>query len=204
MKALCRGGSPDSGLNRPGHAFRRALDRLVERGLVERISVADGTVLYGKPPRQREMTVERPMAACCPDAPRRGNIATATHAAGGVPPRRLRRRSPGPDAGRSTSAAILCALSLLDVRLSAAADAIRALFGPESSRDMFRGLHIKPTDVDMSLGRAPVAPLFGPLGFGRRCSAEWLRDTRFERLREVVWPLFIRPRRAPRRLGTGD
>ena len=38
------------------------------------------------------------------------------------------------------------------------------LFGPESTRHMFRGLHIKPADVDRSLGRTPVAPLLGPLG----------------------------------------
>jgi Fe2+ or Zn2+ uptake regulation protein len=29
--------------------IQETLDQLVERGLVERISVADGTVLYGKP-----------------------------------------------------------------------------------------------------------------------------------------------------------
>src|SRR5688500_11002478 len=86
----------------------------------------------------------------------------------------------------SPAPAILDGLRLLDVRFSAAADAIKTLFGPDSSRDMFRGLHIKPTDVDVSLRRAPVAPLFGPLGYDLPLLGPgWTRGTHFERLQAV-------------------
>jgi hypothetical protein len=81
---------------------------------------------------------------------------------------------------------IVAALRLLDVRLSTAAEAIKVLFGPESTRDMFRGLHIKPADVDRTLERMPVAPLLGPLGCGAPVlSPEQLRGTRFDRLRAL-------------------
>jgi hypothetical protein len=92
----------------------------------------------------------------------------------------------GIDATRSTSAVVLAALGLLDARLCAAADAVKALFGPDSSRDMFRGLHIKPADADASLNRLPVAPLLGPLGFAPALLApERIAGTRFERLRDA-------------------
>src|SRR4029077_6621197 len=71
-----------------------------------------------------------------------------------------------PDRCAGAVEVIVAALAVLDVRLSAAADAIKVLFGPESTRDIFRGLHIKPADVDRALGRTPVAPLLGPLGGG--------------------------------------
>jgi len=78
------------------------------------------------------------------------------------------------------------ALQLLDLRLSAAAEAIKVLFGPESTRDMFRGLHIKPADVDRTLGRTPVVPLLGPLGGGTPIlSPKQMRGTRFDRLRAL-------------------
>jgi len=92
----------------------------------------------------------------------------------------------GIEVTRSTSTVILAALGLLDARLSAAADVVKALFGPDSSRDMFRGLHIKPADADASLNRLPVAPLLGPLGFARGLLApERIAGTRFERLRDA-------------------
>ena len=81
---------------------------------------------------------------------------------------------------------ILQALEQLDARLSTAADAVKLLFGPESSRDLFRGLHITPSDVDVALHRPPVSPLFGPLGFSAPLlSPEELAGTRFEGLRRA-------------------
>jgi len=91
-----------------------------------------------------------------------------------------------PERCAATAELIVAALRLLDVRLSAAADAIKVLFGPESTRDMFRGLHIKPADVDRTLQRTPVAPLLGPLGGGIPIlSPEQLRGTRFDRLQAL-------------------
>jgi ATPase family associated with various cellular activities (AAA) len=91
-----------------------------------------------------------------------------------------------PDRCAGAVEVIVAALPLLDVRLSAAADAIKVLFGPESTRDIFRGLHIKPADVDRTLGRTPVAPLLGPLGGGTPLlSPDHLRGTRFDRLRAL-------------------
>jgi hypothetical protein len=85
--------------------------------------------------------------------------------------------------------AILESLRGLDVRLSAAADAIKALFGPETSRDLFRGLHITPADAAQALRFPPVVPLLGPLGFqGPLLSPEALTGTRFEQLRRT-WDL---------------
>jgi len=85
-----------------------------------------------------------------------------------------------------TAEVIVAALRLLDVRLCAAAEAIKVLFGPESTRDMFRGLHIKPADVDRTLVRTPVAPLLGPLGGETPVlPPEQLRGTRFNRLRAL-------------------
>jgi hypothetical protein len=91
-----------------------------------------------------------------------------------------------PERCSGTAELIVAALRSLDVRLSAAADAIRVLFGPESTRDMFRGLHIKPADLERTLGRTPVAPLLGPLGGGTPIlSSEQLQGTRFDRLRAL-------------------
>jgi hypothetical protein len=81
---------------------------------------------------------------------------------------------------------VLRALRELDVRLAAAAEAVKVLFGPESSRDLFRGLHVTPADADRALRVPPIAPLFGPLGFeAPLIPPEALAGTRFEGLRRA-------------------
>src|SRR5712671_2519086 len=60
---------------------------------------------------------------------------------------------------------LLDALRALDLRLAAATEIVKLLFGPGAARDLFRGLHITPADADRALSRPAVAPLFGPLGF---------------------------------------
>lgn len=100
----------------------------------------------------------------------------------------LRKKRPGLSAAgnASATASILGSLRSLDVRLSAAAEAVKLLFGPETSRDLFRGLHITPTDAAQALRLPPVAPLFGPMGFqGPILSPEALTGTRFEQLRRA-------------------
>jgi hypothetical protein len=80
----------------------------------------------------------------------------------------------------------LDALRALDLRLAAATEIVKLLFGPDAARDLFRGLHITPADADRALSRPAVAPLFGPLGFNESLvSVEVSAQKRFDRIREA-------------------
>jgi len=102
-----------------------------------------------------------------------------------APSSRIRGARSHPD-GRRMRELLVEALRALDVRLSKAAEATVSLFGPDASRDLFRGLHITPADARATLRRAPGATLFGPLGDGGSVVAQaTLRGTRFERLAQL-------------------
>lgn len=78
---------------------------------------------------------------------------------------------------------LLAALRELDQRLRLAAESIKTLFGPDVTRDFFRGLHITPDDLDTALAQVPCEPLLGPLGLrGTILPTDATRASRFQLL----------------------